>query len=275
MRGMKLEPIIQSEVNQKEKHQFCILRHVYGIRKMVRMILDVRQQKGYIPIFLFLPNKSITVSAGLDLLFVVYAHSAFLMPCLLMYSVISLLSLFVSSWSVILSQGTLWGLGWKHLFQRYLYLLLSGSCMKVYFKLTFVVQTNFWTTKVRQNQPQNSYKSGLLLWSMGSIFSPCKQDQRIDAVKLWCWGRLLRVLWTTRRSNQSILKETNSEYSLKVIILKMKLQYFGHLMRRANSLEKTLILGKIEGRRRRGQQRIRCWMASSTQWTWVWASSGG
>ena len=97
MRGMKLEPIIQSEVNQKEKHQFCILRHVYGIRKMVRMILDVRQQKGYIPIFLFLPNKSITVSAGLDLLFVVYAHSAFLMPCLLMYSVISLLSLFVSS----------------------------------------------------------------------------------------------------------------------------------------------------------------------------------
>ena len=158
-------------------------------------------------------------------------------------------------WS--LSQGTLWGLGWKHLFRRYLYSLLSGSCMKVYFKLTFVVQTNFWTTKLRQNQPQNSHKSGLLLWSMGSIFSPCKQDQRIDAVKLWCWGRLLRVLWTTRRSNQSILKETNSEYSSKVMILKMKLQYFDHLMRRANSLEKTLMLGKIEGRRRRGQQRMR------------------
>ena len=97
MRWMKLEPITQSEVNQKEKHRFCILRHVYGIRKMVRMILDVRQQKGYIPIFSFLPNKSITVSVGLDLLFVVYAHTAFLVPCLLMYSVISLLSLFVSS----------------------------------------------------------------------------------------------------------------------------------------------------------------------------------
>ena len=97
MRWIKLEPIIQSEVNQKEKHQFCILRHVYGIRKTVAVILDARQQKGCVPSFLFLPNKSITVSAGLDLLFVVYAHSAFLMPCLLMYSVISLLSLFVSS----------------------------------------------------------------------------------------------------------------------------------------------------------------------------------
>ena len=82
-------------------------------------------------------------------------------------------------WS--LSQGTLWGLGWEHLFQRYLYSLQSDSCMKVYFKLTVVVQTNFWTTKVRQNQPQISHKSGLLLWSLGSIFSPCKQDQRIDA----------------------------------------------------------------------------------------------
>ena len=76
--------------------------------------------------------------------------------------------------------------------------------------------------------------------------------QRTDAFELWCWRRFLRVPWTVRRSNQSILKETSPEYSLKVLILKLKLQYFGHLMRRADSFEKTLILGKIEGRRRRG-----------------------
>ena len=80
---------------------------------------------------------------------------------------------------------------------------------------------------------------------------------RIDAFELWCWRRLLRVPWTTRRSNQSILKEINPGCSLEVLILKLKLQYFGHLMWRADSLEKTLILGKIEGRRRRGQQRMR------------------
>ena len=79
---------------------------------------------------------------------------------------------------------------------------------------------------------------------------------RIDAFELWCWRRLLRVPWTWRRSNQSILKEINPEYSLEGLILKLKLQYFGHLMRRVNSPEKTLMLGKIEGRRRRGQQRM-------------------
>ena len=83
------------------------------------------------------------------------------------------------------------------------------------------------------------------------------EHQGIDAFELWCWRRLLRVPWTARRSNQSILKETNSEYSLEGLMLKLKLQYFGHLMRRANSLEKTQILGKIEGRRRRRQQRMR------------------
>ena len=77
--------------------------------------------------------------------------------------------------------------------------------------------------------------------------------QRIDAFELWCWRRLVRVPWTARRSNQSILKEINSEYSLEGLMLKLKLQYFGHLMQRADSLEKTLMLGKIEGRRRRGQ----------------------
>ena len=77
---------------------------------------------------------------------------------------------------------------------------------------------------------------------------------RIDAFELWCWRRLLRVPWTARRSNQSILKEINPEYTLKGLILRLKLQCFGHLMQRANSLEKTLMLGKIEGERRRGQQ---------------------
>ena len=83
------------------------------------------------------------------------------------------------------------------------------------------------------------------------------EHQRIDAFELWYWRRLLRVLWTARRSNQSILKEISPEYSLEGLMLKLKLQYFGHLMWRTDSLEKTLMLGKIEGRRRRGQQRMR------------------
>ena len=82
--------------------------------------------------------------------------------------------------------------------------------------------------------------------------------QRIDAFELWCWRRLLRVPWTARRSNQSILKEINPEYSLERLMLKLKLQSFGHLLVRAGSLEKTLMLGKIEGRRRRWQHRMRC-----------------
>ena len=81
--------------------------------------------------------------------------------------------------------------------------------------------------------------------------------QRIDGFELWCWRRLLRVPWTARRSNQTILKEINPEYSLEGLMLKLKLQYFGHLMQRTDSLEKTLMLGKIEGRRRRGRQRMR------------------
>ena len=81
--------------------------------------------------------------------------------------------------------------------------------------------------------------------------------QRIDAFELWYWRRLLRVPWTARRSNQSILKEINPDYSLEGLMLKLQLQYFGHLMQRANSLEKTLLLGKLEGKRRRGWQRMR------------------
>ena len=86
---------------------------------------------------------------------------------------------------------------------------------------------------------------------------------RIDAFELWCWKRLLRVPWTTRRSNQSILKEISPECSLEGLMLKLKLQYFGHLMQRTDSLEKALMLGKIEDRRRRGQQRMR-WLDGIT-----------
>ena len=83
------------------------------------------------------------------------------------------------------------------------------------------------------------------------------ESRRIDAFELWCWRRLLRVPWTARRSNQSTLKEIRPEYSLEELMLNLKLQYFGHLMQRTDSLEKTLILGKIEGGRKRGQQRMR------------------
>ena len=89
------------------------------------------------------------------------------------------------------------------------------------------------------------------------------EHQRNDAFELWCWRRLLRVPWTARRSNQSILKEISPEYSLEGLMLKLKLHYFGHLMRKADSFEKTLILGKIEGRRRKGRQRMR-WLDGIT-----------
>ena len=89
------------------------------------------------------------------------------------------------------------------------------------------------------------------------------ERRRIDAFELWCWRRLLRVPWTARRSNQSILKEISPEYSLEGLMLKLKLQYFGHLMARTDSLEKTLMLGKIEGGRRRGRQRMR-WLDGIT-----------
>ena len=108
-------------------------------------------------------------------------------------------------------------------------------------------------------------------------------SQRTDAFELWCWRRLLRVPWTARRPNQSILKETSPEYSLQGLMLKLKLQYFGHLMRKTDSLEKTLMLGKIEGGRRKGQQRIR-WLdgitdSMGTSWvnseSWQWTGRPG
>ena len=91
------------------------------------------------------------------------------------------------------------------------------------------------------------------------------ERRRIDAFELWCWRRLLRAPWTARRSNQSILKEMNPEYSVEALMLKLKLQCFGHLLQRSDSLEKTLMEGKIEGRRRRGQQRMR-WLDGITDW---------
>ena len=99
------------------------------------------------------------------------------------------------------------------------------------------------------------------------------ERRRIDAFELWCWRRLLRVPWTARRSDQSIIKEISPGCSVEGMMLKLKLQYFGHLMWRVDSLEKTLMLGGIGGRRRRGRQ-MRWLMASRTRWTWVWVNSG-
>ena len=104
-----------------------------------------------------------------------------------------------------------------------------------------------------------SYKKKSIHHLHSNVDSPCF----LFSPELWCWRRLLRVPWTARRSNQSILKEINPEYSLERLMLKLKLQYFGHLIQRANSLEKTLMLGKIEGRRRRGQQRM-TWLDAIT-----------
>ena len=101
------------------------------------------------------------------------------------------------------------------------------------------------------------------LWSCESWTIKKVEHRRIDAFELWCWRRLLRVPWTARRSNQSILKEISPGCSLEALMLKLKLQYFGHLMRRVDSLEKTLMLGGIGGRRRRGQQRVR-WLDGIT-----------
>ena len=100
------------------------------------------------------------------------------------------------------------------------------------------------------------------------------ERRRIDAFELWCWRRLFRVPWTARRSNQSILKEISPEHSLEGLVLKLKLQYFGHLVQRTDSLEKTWMLGRIGGRRRRGDRGWDGWMASLTQWTCIWAGSG-
>ena len=105
--------------------------------------------------------------------------------------------------------------------------------------------------------------SPVVMYGCESLTIKKAERRRIDAFELWCWKRLSRVPWTARRSNQSILKEISPEYSLEGLMLKVKLQYFGHLMLRTNLLEKTLMLGKIEGGKRRGRQRMR-WLYGIT-----------
>ena len=117
-------------------------------------------------------------------------------------------------------------------------------------------------TKVR---PVKAMVFPIVMYGCESWTIKKAEHQRIDAFELWCGKKLLRVPWTARRSNQSILKEISSEYSLEGLMLKLKLQYFVHLMWRADSLEKTLMLGRIEGERRRGRRRIR-WLYGITDW---------
>ena len=121
-------------------------------------------------------------------------------------------------------------------------------------------QRHYFANKGPSNQGYGFSSSHVWMWELALKKA---EQQRIDAFELWCWRRLLRVPWTARRSNQSILEEINPEYSLEGLMLKLKLQYFGHLIRRTDSLEKTLVLEKIEGRRRRGQQRMR-WLDGIT-----------
>ena len=138
-------------------------------------------------------------------------------------------------------------------------------------------QRHYFANKGLSSQGYGFSSSYVWMWELDYKKDEC---WIIDAFELWCWRTLLRVPWTARRSNQSILKEISPEYSLEGLmlpILKLKLQYFDHLMWRTYSLEKTLMLGKIEGRRRRGKGDNRGWdgwMASATQWTWVWVNSG-
>ena len=129
--------------------------------------------------------------------------------------------------------------------------------------LTFVLNLKF---KNLWEIPVVTY--GCESWTIKKV-----EHQRIDAFELWCCRRLLRVPWTARKSSQSILKEISPEFSLEGLVLKLKLQYIGHLVRRTDSLEKTLMLGKIEGRRRRGQQRMR-WLDGITDSVDIWVNSG-
>ena len=121
-------------------------------------------------------------------------------------------------------------------------------------------ERHYFANKGPSCQSYGFSSSHVWMWKLDYKKAEC---QRIDAFELWCWRRLLRVPWTAKRSNQSILKGISPEYSLEGLMLKLKLQYFGHLMRRTDSLEKTLMLGKIEGDRRRGWQRMR-WMDGIT-----------
>ena len=115
-------------------------------------------------------------------------------------------------------------------------------------------QRHYFANKGPSSQSYGFSGSHVWMWELDYK----AEHQRIDSFELWCWRRLLRVPWTARRSNQSILKEISPEHSLEGLMLKLKLQYFGHLMQKTDSLEKTLMLGKVEGGRRRGWQSMRC-----------------
>ena len=114
----------------------------------------------------------------------------------------------------------------------------------------------------------------LVIYGCESWTIKTAEHWRIDAFELWCWRRLLRIPWTARRSNQSILKEISPVYSLEGVMLKLKLQYFGHLMRRVDSLEKTLMLEELGAGGEGDDRGWDGWMASPTQWMWVWVNSG-
>ena len=131
-------------------------------------------------------------------------------------------------------------------------------------------QRHYFANKGPSDQSCGFSSSHVWMWELDHKKA---EHQRIDAFELWCWRRHLSP-WTAKRSKQSILKEINPKYSLEGWMLKLKLQYFGHLMWRTDSFEKTLMLGKIEGRRKRGRQTgWDGWMASATLWTWIWISS--
>ena len=130
-------------------------------------------------------------------------------------------------------------------------------------------QRHYFANKGPSSQGYGFSSGHVRMWDL-DYKTECR---RTDAFELWYWRRLLRVPWTARRFNQSILKEISPGCSLEGLMLRLKLRYFGHLMRRVDSLEKTLMLGGVGGRRRRGRQRMRCWMASLTRWTWVWVNS--
>ena len=150
---------------------------------------------------------------------------------------------------------------------------MLAPCKESYDKLWKHIK-NWRYYFINKGLSNQSYGFPVVMYGCESWTIVKAEHQRIDAFKLWCWRRLLRVPWAARRSNQSILKEINPEYSLERLMLKLKLQYFGHLMWRANSLEKTWCLERLRAGGEGGNREWDGWMASLNQWTWVWANSG-
>ena len=146
----------------------------------------------------------------------------------------------------------------------------QGILLKIWQIITKIIRSVIFPTKVHLVK---AMIFPLAMYGCDSWTIKKAEDWRIDAFDLWCWRRLLRVPWTTRRSNQSVLKEISPEYSLEGLMLKLKLRYFGNLMRRTGSLEKTLMLGNLKMRGEGDDREWDGWIASLTQWTWVWASS--